>query len=201
MDSIAPQPDCSLSGRFVRIDRLRFADLPEMAAWQPHTNPLLQSHNVRCDSPTSWRNWLRRRLQTRWVYAIRNVERELVGHLSLRQINYPHSARLGITIAAERVGRGYGQDAMCLFLDYYFGQLGFEEMRLDVSGANLRARHLYQKLGFRQVYTFWLSASPGAVERLGGQEGTAQHFRKGKERYYEMRLRASQWWPVRASLE
>jgi RimJ/RimL family protein N-acetyltransferase len=201
MDSIPPQPDCLLLGRVVRIGRLRFADLPEMAAWEPHSNPLLQAHNVRCDSPTAWRNWLRKRLQTRWVYAIRNLEGELVGHLSLRQINHPHSARLGITIAADRVGSGYGQDAMRIFLDYFFGQLNFQEMRLDVSGANLRARHVYRKLGFRQVYSFWLSASPRAAERLSGQEGIAHHFQRGRERYYEMRLRASQWWPVRASLE
>jgi len=201
MDSIPPQPDCFLSGHIVRIRRLRFADLPEMAAWQPHTNPILQSHNVRCSSPSAWRSWLRKRLQTRWVYAIRNVRGELVGHLSLRQINHPDSARLGITIAADRIGCGYGQDAMCAFLDYFFGQLGFDEMRLDVSGANLRARHVYRKLGFKQIYSFWLSAPPGAAEHLAGQKQIAQHFQRGKERYYEMRLRASQWWPVRASLE
>jgi RimJ/RimL family protein N-acetyltransferase len=201
MDSIPPQPDCFLAGRLVRIGRLRFTDLPEMAAWQPHANPLLESHNVRCNSPAAWRNWLRKRLQTRWVYAIRNLSGELVGHLSLRQINPPHSARLGITIAADRVGCGYGQDAMCVFLDYFFGHLGFEEMRLDVSGANLRARHVYRKLGFQQIYSFWISAPRGMVDHLTAQKGIARHFQRGKERYYEMRLRASQWWPARAALE
>lgn len=200
MGSIRPQPECALLGTTVRIDRLRFADLGEMAAWRPHSSAILQSHNVRCDSPAGWRNWLRKRMQTRWVYAIRSQQNELIGHLSLRQINYPQSARLGITIAADWIDRGYGQDAMHVFLDYYFDQLGFQEMRLDVSGANPRARHIYQKLGFTELYSFWLAA-PYNVDELLAQPQVAQHFRMGREQYFEMRLRARQWRPARAALE
>ena len=191
------QPDCSLVGQKVQIRPLRFVDLPELAAWEPHTDPLLRSYNLHFDSPSGWHRWLQDRLQSRWVYAIRNLDGELVGHLSLRQINHPCSARLGITVAAEWVGYGYGRDTMGLFLDYFFGKLGFEEMRLDVSGANLRACDLYQKLGFERMHSFWLYA-PYAIDRMLLQdEQLCRHFRRGKERFYEMRLGARQWWQVR----
>jgi RimJ/RimL family protein N-acetyltransferase len=201
MATVAPQPECSLVGGLAQIRPLRFADLPEMAAWEPHPNPLLRAYNLHFDSPASWRHWLQKRLQHRWAYAIRSLEGDLVGHMSLRQIDHPRSARLGITIAADYVGRGYGRDAMCTFLDYFFGELGFEEMRLDVSGANLPARRLYQKLGFKQQYGFWLAASP-AEERMSVRDKQMRrHFRQGKERYYEMHLRARNWRRVPASLE
>jgi RimJ/RimL family protein N-acetyltransferase len=118
----------------------------------------------------------------------------------LRQIDYPRSARLGITIAAAFTRRGYGQNALCVFLDHYFGDLGFEEMKLDVSGANLPARYLYQKLGFERLYSFWLSASYSQDEMLLQGEWVRRHLRNGKEQYFEMRLRANGWWRVRDSL-
>jgi RimJ/RimL family protein N-acetyltransferase len=198
MTEILQQADCCLNGRTVRIRPLRFGDLPELAAWEPHRNPLLASYNLHFDSMAGWRRWLQARLQTRWPYAIRNSDQELVGHLSLRQIDHPRSARLGITIGAAFTGRGYGQDSMYTFLDHYFGDLGFNEMRLDVSGANMRARRLYRKLGFRQLHSFWLSAT---YHDLGAQGAWVRnHLRNGKEQYYEMSLTVNQWWDVRASL-
>jgi RimJ/RimL family protein N-acetyltransferase len=123
-----------------------------------------------------------------------------VGHLSLRQIDHPRTARLGITIGAEFTGRGYGQDSLYTFLDYYFGQLGFREMRLDVSGANMRARRLYRKLGFKQLYSFWLAASYHDMGVELKDAWVRNHLRQGRERYFEMSLTVNQWWDVRASL-
>lgn len=200
MTQVRLQPDHVLVGKEIRIRRLRFADLPEMAAWEAHTNPLLATYNLHFDSPSKWRRWLERRLQSRWAYALRNSEGELVGHFSLRQIDHPRSARLGITIAAAFTRRGYGQAALCTFLDHFFGELGFEEMRLDVSGANLAARHLYQKLGFKHLFSFWLSALYYPEEIQLQDERAHRHFRKGKEQYFEMRLKADRWWRVRVSL-
>lgn len=200
MTVISLQPDCLLVGRKVQIRPLRFADLPELASWEPHTDPILQSYNLHIESMASWRRWLQGRLQSRWAYAIRNVEGELVGHMSLRQIDHPRSARLGITIAAAFTGRGHGLDTLRVFLDYYFGDLGFREMRLDVSGANLRARRLYRKLGFRQLHSFWLTASYEDEGILAQRAWMRSHIRQGKERYFEMSLTVNQWWDVRASL-
>jgi len=197
MAAIPPQPDCSIEGARVVIRPLQFRDLPEVAAWEPHSDPLLAPYNLCIDSAAGWRRWLQRRRQDRWPYAIQSRDRVLVGHLSLRQIDHPRSARLAVTLAARYVNQGYGQDAMRAFLDYYFRGLGFEEMRLDVCGANPRARRLYQKLGFKQLNSFWMDASQ--VQDSDLPEEYRCHWRRGKMRHFEMRLKGARWWSVCAS--
>lgn len=200
MAAIPPQPDCSLEGRRVHIQPLRSADLPALAAWEPFTDPLLHSYNLQFDSPALWRRWLQERRQHRWVYAIYSQAPILIGHMSLRQIDHPQTARLGITIRPSFVGNGYGLDTMQTFLDYYFGDLDFWEMRLDVSGANFKARRLYRRVGFRKLYEFWLAASITEEWHQVQDQDRLHHFHNGKERFLEMRLTARDWWRVRASL-
>jgi RimJ/RimL family protein N-acetyltransferase len=40
---------------------------------------------------------------------------------------------------------------MRLFLDYFFGTMGFAKMVLDVAATNVRAVRSYRSLGFRKV--------------------------------------------------
>jgi diamine N-acetyltransferase len=187
--AIPEQPDCTICGARIAIRPLRVTDLAEMSAWEPHPDPLLEDYNIAHETAAEWYSWLRHRLQHRWAYAIRNDADVLIGHLSLRHLDFPHSSRLGFSIAAQYVERGYGQDAMRAFLGYYFDALRFEEMRLDVSGANPRARHLYQKLGFQDVGTFWREAP----WRAQPTAETRRHFRWGRIRFFEMRLTAKDW--------
>ncbi len=195
MVPIPLQPDCCLRGELTCIQPLRPADLPEMLAWERYAAPLLQEYNLPFTTPAEGEAWLNARAERRWVYAIRNRAGMLVGQISLRQVELCRSSRLGIAMGAQHTGRGYGRDALVTLLDYYFGELRFAEMRLDVSGPNLRARRLYQTLGFRPMGHFWLDAPAGAaptgVDRA--------HLRGSKLRYYEMRLRAREWAGLRAS--
>jgi diamine N-acetyltransferase len=193
--AIPRQPDCLIRSTRVEIRPLRVDDLAELSAWEQHTDPLLQDYNVSYDTATEWQSWLHHRLRHRWAYAIRNENGVLVGHLSLRNLDFPISSRLGLSIAPQFVDQGYGQDAMEAFLPYYFDRLNFAEMRLDVSGANRRARHVYLKLGFRDVGAFWREAPWGAKPT----PETRRHFRWGRIRFFEMRLTASEWIQIRAA--
>jgi RimJ/RimL family protein N-acetyltransferase len=91
----------------------------------------------------------------RLAYAIDDMDSRLIGMISLREIDWGHSARLGISLNSQHVGQGLGTRAMRLFLPYYFRTLGFERMLLDVAAANFRAVRCYQKLAFRKVATRW----------------------------------------------
>ena len=189
MVMIPPQPDCRLFGSLVRIQPLRYSDLGEMLRWQQFTDPLLRDYNVPFRNLANGERWLRLRLQERWAYSIRNLAQALVGHMSLRQLDPPYTSRLGIGMAPEFVGRGYGQDTMRVFLDYYFDMLGFREMRLDVSALNPRALHLYRTLGFRERGHFWRSAPVGFVTPVKDPAAV----RRRQIRFIEMSLRASEW--------
>jgi RimJ/RimL family protein N-acetyltransferase len=65
---------------------------------------------------------------------------------------------LGITFSAEYVGKGLGTEAMRGFLDYYFDELGFVVMMLDVAAPNERAVRSYRSLGFAYVESDWRNA-------------------------------------------
>jgi RimJ/RimL family protein N-acetyltransferase len=60
------------------------------------------------------------------------------------------SARLGIAIGAKaRWDGGYGTDAMRVLCRFGFDMMNLHRIELDVYADNLRAEHVYEKVGFR----------------------------------------------------
>lgn len=97
-------------------------------------------------------------MSTRRTWAVEDQPGRLVGRISLREVDERKGrARLGITFGAPFVGKGLGTEALRVFLDYYFTDLGFQVMVLDVAALNLRAVRCYERLGFRYVGSDWRS--------------------------------------------
>jgi RimJ/RimL family protein N-acetyltransferase len=96
----------------------------------------------------------------RRLWAVENLAGELVGRISLREIDQRvMQARLGISLGAPFVGQGLGSEALELFVDYFFGTLHFRKMVLDVAAFNRRAVRCYERLGFRVVQEEWRKTS------------------------------------------
>jgi diamine N-acetyltransferase len=137
----------------VAVRPLTRADLAQMAAWRPFDNLLYSDANWVQRSPYALRHWYthcsqdRRRL----LYTIADEAGQVIGSITLREIDGRRSARLGITLGADFVNQGYGTEALALFLDHFFESLGFQRMVLDVVGYNRRAIRVYEKLGFKKV--------------------------------------------------
>jgi RimJ/RimL family protein N-acetyltransferase len=75
---------------------------------------------------------------------------ELVGEVALTDIDRVNrNANIRIAIDhPEHQGKGYGQEALLLMLDYGFGVLNLHRIDLEVFAFNPRAIHVYEKLGF-----------------------------------------------------
>ncbi len=59
---------------------------------------------------------------------------------------------LGIVIGEKTFwGKGYGQDAIRLLLDYGFNLLNLNSVMLGVFAFNERALHCYKHVGFREI--------------------------------------------------
>ena len=86
-------------------------------------------------------------------FAVKRCEDDrFIGFLGLKNYNpLTKRALLGIVFDANYVSCGYGYDAMIKLLDYYFNELKFKEMLLEVNLFNQRALRLYQKLGFKET--------------------------------------------------
>lgn len=86
-------------------------------------------------------------------FAVRTkAEDRFIGFLGLKNYNpLSKKSKLGIVFDPNYVSQGYGYDAMCVLLDYYFDELNFKEIHLEVNLFNNRAISLYKKLGFKEI--------------------------------------------------
>lgn len=84
------------------------------------------------------------------IMGIENKEKEFVGWIHLTDISPSHGrAEIGLLLAPEYRGRGYGEDAMKNMIEMGFNQLRLNRMYLTTRGINERAIGLYKKLGFK----------------------------------------------------
>ncbi|MBC8248607.1 MAG: GNAT family N-acetyltransferase [Anaerolineales bacterium] len=185
-----------LRGEKVIIRPMVGEDVDKMAAWRPFTDSLYSLWNRPSRSSD---DCIRFQAQAddpsrRW-YAVEDVSGHLIGRLSLRQISRRKSARLGITLAADYVGQGYGTDAIRTFLVYYFQELGFETLYLDVAAPNKRALRCYEKCGFEYIGSHYQGAGgDGCLTFLRDEKyrDIRRFFKKKKGRdvvlFYDMKI-------------
>lgn len=134
-------------------------------------------------------------------WAVENEAGRLIGRISLREIDERRGqARLGVTFGAPFVGQGLGTDALVLFLNYFFSDLGFQTMVLDVAAPNKRAVRCYRRLGFRHVGSDWRLASvffDSSVLQDPRYMDLRSHFRyvlRGLEvEFLEMQITRIEW--------
>jgi RimJ/RimL family protein N-acetyltransferase len=143
----------------------------------------------------------------RRCWAVENRLGDLMGRISLREIDERRGqARLGVTFAAPYVSQGYGTDSLRMFFDYYFSDLGFVTMVLDVAAVNVRAVRCYERLGFVCVGSDWRTASGAFDNTILNDPRYAylrRHFRlvpRGwQSEFLEMQLKKSEWLALRRS--
>jgi len=160
-----------VKGEKTRLRFLRREDVDAMLRWGRHDDPLLATYNMPELSPRQREDWYltRTRRGDFRIFVILDHGENVVGRLSIREIdNHRRQARLGIALDPALVGQGLGTDAVTAFLGFYFEQLRFEELVLDVAAHNLRARRCYEKCGFQYTGERWQKDTA-----LGGRLGLA----------------------------
>jgi RimJ/RimL family protein N-acetyltransferase len=182
---------------------MKRADMDAMSNWRPFSDPLYQPFDFPRRSRAEHTRWFefRNRDASRRLYTVENEQQQVIGSLTLREIDGKRSARLGITIGADFVSKGYGTEALHLFFDYYFGEMGFARLVLDVAATNLRAVRCYQSLGFQTVGEHYRPASDSSyrIVRLEPRyHHLLQYFRRYGTGYqvlfYDMVLTREEWW-------
>jgi RimJ/RimL family protein N-acetyltransferase len=191
-----------LQGPRVTIRPMVKTDLQAMMAWRPFADPLYQPYDFprrTWGDHVRWFEW-RTRDPSRRLFVIENEAHQVIGSLTLREINSQQSARLGITIGADYVSQGYGGETLRVFFDHYFGSMGFERLDLDVAATNLRAVRTYRTLGFRLVGQHYRPAnhSSYAVVRQDPRYRHLDRFfrRQGtiyQVLFYDMVLTREEW--------
>jgi len=154
METKVRSPAVHLESPRLVVREIQRNDLQQMETWQSFSDPLHRLWNI--PRRTSLSREIRFMLHSSdptklWFAVQRRPDKRVIGTISLREIVMYESARLGISLGADYVEQGYGSEALRLFLPYYFDDLGFQRLFLDVAATNRRAIHVYEKLGFQQT--------------------------------------------------
>jgi RimJ/RimL family protein N-acetyltransferase len=199
------QPE--LQGPRVRLRSWRRGDTLSQELWPRYTEPfhslwnLPRSGSFSYDLDFSRNNWSNRR----YAWAIEDYGCRLIGRITLREVDSSQvHARLGISLAQPFVSQGLGTEAMILFLDYYFEDLAFHTLLLDVAAFNQRAVRCYNRLGFQHLESEWRSAGGDPALRLL-EDPNYRHLRgyfrqmrfETLVEFYEMELTRERWMSLR----
>ena len=148
----SPSIRSPLEGRLVRLRAAEEADLPR---WRE----LIFEPEVIAHLATAWPTslsetrawWAAAREGPGVVLAIETLAGELVGGCDIRDVDpRSRSAWLGIFIGLPFHDRGYGTEAVRLLCRFAFREMNLQRMALDVYVTNPRARHVYQRIGFKE---------------------------------------------------
>jgi RimJ/RimL family protein N-acetyltransferase len=139
-------------GEKVRIRKLIREDVDKMQNWSMHEDPLFFHYNFPKMNEKEKDEWYAIKTKTfkRKSFAIENLEKEVIGYLSIRNIKWiKRESELGIVLDPKHINKGYGTEALRIFLDYYFRQLNMSAMTLMAAKFNERAIKCYKQCGFR----------------------------------------------------
>lgn len=208
--SIEASPPFALHGRRVVLRDWNSTDEISARRWVAYDDPFSEVWNIPRAGSTSFAGGLfwggtatgvaNARLSMRRHWAIETTAGTLIGRISLREINARRSqSRLGISVHAHHVSQGLGTEALTLFLQYFFNELRFETMLLDVAAVNVRAVRCYRRLGFRVIAQEWrrgrLRSTPEQHVEHATRHGYVRHERDDywKILFFEMELHAHEW--------
>ncbi len=94
----------------------------------------------------------------KWINNLENAidmiiyyNSEKVGRIYIYNIDYKNEkCEYGIALDPEYSGKGIAYKASKLLLDYVFSNLKIRKVYLELFSDNLRAKSLYEKIGFKQ---------------------------------------------------
>ena len=86
------------------------------------------------------------------VFSIRTNDGNFIGMIELNNIDWKNrKADLGIILGEKEYwGKGYGEEAMRLLVDFAFKQLNLHRLGASVLEVNDRSLGLFKKLGFKE---------------------------------------------------
>jgi RimJ/RimL family protein N-acetyltransferase len=177
-----PLPGLPLVGKRLKIRLFHPEDEEKRQAWAKFVDPYQTKYNFPPRNPGA-NLAVYHRLRDRIRLAVVDELNDLAGYISLKAVlGDPNAAELGICFAADRVGKGYGEEAMRLVLEWAEHSVGLNKVLLEVDQVNLRAIRLYQRLGFVKLTEFWKAEDNPILRRHIQQTGVTPGIRITRNR-------------------
>ncbi len=188
------------TGRRVQIRPFTRADVDVWQDWPDYREPLLASTSPRRMTPQQRDRWYEDLIyrQRQRPFSVEDERGEMIGRLFLRHVRPEEgSAVLGIDLHPDKLGVGYGTEALSVFLHHFYEEMGFTRMLLSVAAFNERARRSYVSLGFRTIGSHWDAyVGPDGTRdaRYARLRDYFRHSTLGLETlFFDMVLEKSRW--------
>ncbi len=154
-------------GKRVRLRGLQPADAEFFHAWNRDTDMARAVDWIWPPMPLEWeRHWLEKQVSERptgdnYNLGIENAQGELVGTITSHDCDRRTGCfSYGVAIRDEYQRRGYAREAILLLLRWFFEELRYQKVTVDVYSFNEASLRLHDSLGFvregrirRTVYT------------------------------------------------
>lgn len=180
------------------IRRLTRKDVEQLKNWGTHEDPLFETYNFPKTNEQYRDYWYREKQgkMFRKIFGVFLQEGRLVGYITLKRIRrFQKKAELGVVFDPVELSKGYGKEALALFLSHWLREEKYNEIYLIVGAFNQRAKKVYRQLGFVKEYEYWEGfenpkITPEILMELGYKE---EYFKiyKGEVycKYERMRIR------------
>lgn len=143
-----------LFGDRIMIRRFSLEDAISMRNWGEHKNPLFGDYNFPYFDEEDIREWFGMKTfgWTKKYFSVYNEENNFIGYIGIKQIKrFRRESTLGIVFDPNHINKGYGTEALKLFLKYYFEDLNMNILHLEVDQFNKRAIRCYETCGFKRT--------------------------------------------------
>jgi len=198
-----------LMGKKVLLRPFIREDVEKRSKWKPYPDPLYFHYNMSEMSENQKETWYLKKksdLAALWL-SIDNMAGQLVGFICLYKIEpKTKTAWVGIYLGYEFIDRGMGTDAMLTLLRYYFEEMQFELLFLDVASHNIRAIRCYRKCGFEFIRKKYSDHDPRMNIDIFGDDrfkDVRRHFiKEGKKvlvEFDEMESSKERWLKTKIS--
>ncbi|HHW02766.1 MAG TPA: GNAT family N-acetyltransferase [Thermoanaerobacterales bacterium] len=141
-----------IEGKKINLRNVNVSDFSKIIQW--HQNQLL-TYLTGKKLPKNIEECNKRYLKKSLLHHILAIEDKngnFLGEIEIRHIRWKEKiAELFIYIGEENLwGKGYGTEALSVFIDYIFNIKGFKTIYLRVYENNKRAIKCYEKCGFKK---------------------------------------------------
>lgn len=143
-----------LSSDKLRIRTMKRPDIPLLVKWKNDAEiaDLVRGQPINTTYDLESRRYERGLSEHDAVrLIIETLPGQPIGFISISEIDKDNQkADIGMLIGEKDYwGKGYGTDALIILLNHMFFDLGFNRIGLEVFEYNLRAKRVYEKIGFK----------------------------------------------------
>jgi len=143
------------SGTHIRLRGIEPEDYTSFYAWNQETET---ARNIAWlwfpTSQASVQDWaktesLKKGENDEYFFVIETLAGEFVGSINANSVNrIDGTFRYGIGIVEQARRKGYAQEALRIFLNYYFNELRYNKVNAGVFEFNENSIKLHERLGF-----------------------------------------------------